>query len=154
MEEKAVSSPRKMEKKSGYCGSVRFLGEMNILIALWFLMKPFEHCPDLQVGSFEIASNVWRTFLLSLSRIWQSNVLWKLVGLKKWNAYLMTFLVIAVRGWYIQWEHTVIHYGYIHMDPFPVWNLSVVPCPVLTVASWPAYRFSGGRSGGLVFPSL
>ena len=25
--------------------------------------------------------------------------------------------------------------------PFPVWNQSIVPCPVLTVASWPAYRF-------------
>ena len=25
--------------------------------------------------------------------------------------------------------------------PFPIWNPSVVPCPVLTVASWPAYRF-------------
>ena len=25
--------------------------------------------------------------------------------------------------------------------PFPIWNLSVVLCPVLTVASWPAYRF-------------
>ena len=25
--------------------------------------------------------------------------------------------------------------------PFPFWNQSVVPCPVLTVASWPAYRF-------------
>ena len=25
--------------------------------------------------------------------------------------------------------------------PFPNWNQSVVPCPVLTVASWPAYRF-------------
>ena len=25
--------------------------------------------------------------------------------------------------------------------PFPIWNHSVVPCPVLTVASWPAYRF-------------
>ena len=23
---------------------------------------------------------------------------------------------------------------------FPIWNQSVVPCPVLTVASWPAYR--------------
>ena len=23
----------------------------------------------------------------------------------------------------------------------PVWNQSVVPCPILTVASWPAYRF-------------
>ena len=25
--------------------------------------------------------------------------------------------------------------------PFPIWNESVVLCPVLTVASWPAYRF-------------
>ena len=24
---------------------------------------------------------------------------------------------------------------------FPIWNQAVVPCPVLTVASWPAYRF-------------
>ena len=24
--------------------------------------------------------------------------------------------------------------------PFPIWNQPVVPCPVLTVASWPAYR--------------
>ena len=24
--------------------------------------------------------------------------------------------------------------------PFPIWNQSVVPCPVLSVASWPAYR--------------
>ena len=25
--------------------------------------------------------------------------------------------------------------------PFPIWNQSVVPCPVLTVASWPECRF-------------
>ena len=25
--------------------------------------------------------------------------------------------------------------------PFHIWNQSIVPCPVLTVASWPAYRF-------------
>ena len=37
---------------------------------------------------------------------------------------------------------------------FPIWNQSVVPCPVLTVASWPAYNYSRGRSDGLVFPSL
>ena len=24
---------------------------------------------------------------------------------------------------------------------FPIWNQSVVPCPILTVASWPAYKF-------------
>ena len=38
--------------------------------------------------------------------------------------------------------------------PFPIWNQSVVPCPVLTFASRLTYRFSGGRSGGLVFSSL
>ena len=38
--------------------------------------------------------------------------------------------------------------------PFPIWNQSVVPCPVLTVASWPAYRFLRSRSDGLVFPLL
>ena len=25
--------------------------------------------------------------------------------------------------------------------PFPIWNQSAVPCPVLTLASWPVYRF-------------
>jgi len=25
--------------------------------------------------------------------------------------------------------------------PFPIWNQFVVPCPVLTVASWPTYTF-------------
>ena len=29
--------------------------------------------------------------------------------------------------------------------PFLIWNQSVVPCPVLTVTSWPAYNLSGGR---------
>ena len=28
---------------------------------------------------------------------------------------------------------------------FPIWNQSNVPCPVLTVASWPAYRFLRGQ---------
>ena len=27
------------------------------------------------------------------------------------------------------------------LTPFPIWNQSVVPCLVLTVAFWPAYRF-------------
>ena len=27
------------------------------------------------------------------------------------------------------------------IKPFPIWNQFIVPCPVLTLASWPAYRF-------------
>ena len=33
--------------------------------------------------------------------------------------------------------------------PFPILNQSVVPCPVLTVASWADTGFSGDREGGL-----
>ena len=29
----------------------------------------------------------------------------------------------------------------LDVTPFPIWSQSVVSCPVLTVASWPAYRF-------------
>ena len=39
--------------------------------------------------------------------------------------------------------------------PFPIWNQSFVPCPVLTVASWPAYRFLKRQvrwSGIPIFP--
>ena len=45
--------------------------------------------------------------------------------------------------------------------PFPIWNQSVVPCLVLTVASWPAYRFlkrqirwSGMPTSWRIFHSL
>ena len=36
--------------------------------------------------------------------------------------------------------------------PFPIWNQSVVPCPVLTIASWPAYRFLKGQVRWSGFP--
>ena len=37
--------------------------------------------------------------------------------------------------------------------PFPIWNQSVVPCPILLLLDLHT-DFSGDRSGGLVFPSL
>ena len=36
--------------------------------------------------------------------------------------------------------------------PFPIWNRSVVPCPVLTVASWPADRFLRRQVGWSSIP--
>ena len=35
--------------------------------------------------------------------------------------------------------------------PFPIWNQSVVPCSVLTVASWPAYRFLKRQVKSVIF---
>ena len=53
-------------------------------------------------------------------------------------------LAAAAAGWHF----TASTYSFPN-----TWNQSIVPCPVLTVPSWPAYRFLGGRSCGLVFPS-
>ena len=38
--------------------------------------------------------------------------------------------------------------------PFLIWNQSVVPCPVLTVASWSTYRFLTRQVGWSGIPSL
>ena len=38
--------------------------------------------------------------------------------------------------------------------PFPIWNQSVVPCPVRTLLPDLHIGLSRGRLGGLVFPSL
>ena len=35
---------------------------------------------------------------------------------------------------------------------FQIWNQSVVPCPVLTVASWPAYKFLKRQIGWFGIP--
>ena len=43
-----------------------------------------------------------------------------------YSAYKLNKQVVNIQPW-----HT----------PFPIWNQSAVPCPVLTVSSWPAYRF-------------
>ena len=37
---------------------------------------------------------------------------------------------------------------------FPIWNQSVFSCPVLSVASWPPYRFLRRQVRWPVFPSL
>ena len=45
--------------------------------------------------------------------------------------------------------------------PFPIWNQSALPCPVLTVASWPTYRYlkrqvrwSGNPISWIIFHSF
>ena len=47
-----------------------------------------------------------------------------------YSAYTLNKQGYSIQPWY---------------TPLPIWNQSVVPCPVLTVASWPAYRFLRGQ---------
>ena len=49
---------------------------------------------------------------------------------------------------FTEWQYTALIYS------FPNMNQSVVPCLVLTVASWPAYKFLRRQIKCRVFPSL
>ena len=50
----------------------------------------------------------------------------KIIALTRQTTYKLNKQGDSIQSW-----HT----------PFLIWKQSVVPCPVLTVASWPAYRF-------------
>ena len=64
----------------------------------------------------------------SVHGIFQARVLeWRAVAFSvMYSAYKLNKQGDSIQPWRI---------------PFSIWNQSVVPCPVLTVASWPAYRF-------------
>ena len=51
--------------------------------------------------------------------------------------YLFIFLFASIWTQYIH----LLSISLCLICYFPIWNQSVVPCPVLTVSSWPAYRF-------------
>ena len=64
------------------------------------------------------------------------------------SAYLrlLIFLpAILIPAWHFTWCTYKLNKQGDNIQPwctpFPIQNQSVVPCPVLTVASWPAYRF-------------
>ena len=60
------------------------------------------------------------------------------------------FQLVLYPAWHFSWcsLHMLNKQGdniYTWCTLFPIWNQSVVPCPVLTVAPWPVYRFLWGQ---------
>ena len=63
------------------------------------------------------------------------------------------FTEVKLAGW--QYSHN-IEWQSRH-TPFPIWNQYIVPFPVLTIASWPGYRFLRRQlrwSGSVHFSSV
>ena len=54
--------------------------------------------------------------------------------------------ILCIKVKYVGWQYTALSYSSPNFPMFHVWFYSpIVPCLVLTVASWPTYRFSGDR---------
>ena len=129
--------------------------EVMGLDAMIFIFWMLSFKPAFSLFSFNFVQRLFSSSLLSATRVVPSVYLTLLIFLpeilipacassspeflKMYSAYNLNKQGDNIQPW---------------RTPFPIWNQSVVPCPVLTVASWPAYRFLRRQVGGLVFPSL
>ena len=107
---------------------------------LVFWMLSFK--PTFSISSFTFIKRLFSSFLLSVIRVVYSAYLRLLIFLpailipactssslafcRMYSAYKLNKQSDNIQPW---------------CTPFPIWNQSVVPCPALTVASWPACRF-------------
>ena len=107
---------------------------------LSFLNVEFK--PTFSLSSFTVIKRLFSSFSLSAIRVGSFAHLRLLIFLlaililacaSSSPAFLMLYSAYKLNK---QGENTQAW-----CTPFPIWNQSVVPCPVLTVISWPAYRF-------------
>ena len=114
------------------------MGPDAMILVFWLLSFK----PTFSLCSFTFIKRLFSSSSLSAIRVVSSAYLKLLIFLpailipacaSSSPAFLMMYSVYKLnkQGDNIQPWHT----------PFPIWNQSVVPCPVLTVASWPACRF-------------
>ena len=110
------------------------------VMILVFLMLSFK--PTFSLSSFTFIKRFFSSSSLSAMRVESSAYL-------RWLIFLPA---ISIRACAFSSPAFLMMYSAYKLNkqadsiqtwctPFPIWNQSVVPCPVLTVASWPTYRF-------------
>ena len=98
--------------------------------------------PAFSLSSFTFIKRLFSSFSLSAIRVVSSAYL-------RWLIFLQAILspacvssspvfLMMYSAYKLNKQGDNIQHWY---TPFPIWNQSVVPCVLLTVASWPAYRF-------------
>ena len=118
--------------------SYEVMGPDAMIFVFWMLSFK----PTFSLSSFTFIKRLFSSSSLSAIRVVSSVYLRLLIFLpailipacaSSSPAFLMMYSAYQLnkQGDNIQPWHT----------PFPIWNQSDVPCPVLTVASWPAYSF-------------
>ena len=129
----------------------KVMGPDAMILVFWMLSFK----PTFSLSSFTFIKRLFSSSLLSAIRVVSSAYLRLLIFLldiliPAYVSFHLTFLMmfsackLNKQGDNIQPWHT----------PFLIWNLSVVPCPVLNVTFWPAYRFLRRQvmwSGILIF---
>ena len=110
------------------------IGPNDMIKVFWMLSFK----PDFSLSSFTFIKRLYSSSLLSAIRMVSSAYL-------KLLAFLLAILIPACASSSLEfhmmfsvqagWQCTAVKYSFYFL------NQSTVPCPVLAVASWPAYRF-------------
>ena len=101
-----------------------------------------EFKPTFSLSSFTFIRKLFSSSSLSAIRVVSSAYLRVLIFLP---AILISACASSSPGFLVMYSECKLNKQDYNIQPwhtsFPIWNQSVVPPPVLTVASWPAYRF-------------
>ena len=122
--------------------SYEVMGPDVMILVFWMLSFK----PTFSLSSFTFIKRLFSSYSLSAIRVMSSAYLRLLIFLQailipacasSSPVFLKMYSACKLnkQGDNIQLWHT----------PFSIWNQSVFPCPVLTVASWSAYRFLKGQ---------
>ena len=116
--------------------------EVMGLDAMIFVFWMLSFKPTLSPSSFTFLKRLFSSFSLSAISVVSSVYLRLLI-------FLLAILIPACASYSLAFHMLYSAYKLNKQGdniqpwctPFPIWNWSVVPCSVLTAASWPAYRF-------------
>ena len=107
---------------------------------IFFLILSFK--PTFSLFSFTFIKRLFHFSLLSAIRVMSSAYLRLLIFLP---AILISAWALSSLAFHMMYSAYKLNKQGGNIEPwrtpFPNWNQLIVPCPVLTIASWSAYRF-------------
>ena len=137
----AILEPQKIKSATVSTVSPSICHEVMELDAMIFVLWMLTFKPTFSLSSFTFTKRLFSSSLSAI-RVVSSGYL----------SLLIFLLAILIPAFASSSPAFLIMYSAYKLNkqgdniqpwwtPFPIWNQSVVPCPVLTVASWPAHRF-------------
>ena len=116
--------------------------EVMGLDAMIFVFRVLSFKPTFSLSSFTFIKSLFSSSLLSSIRVVSSAYLRLLIFLP---AILIPACASSSLAFLMLYSACKLNKQGDNLQPwctpFPIWSQSVVLCPVLTVASWPTYRF-------------
>ena len=113
------------------------IGPDAMILVFWMLSFK----PTFPLSSFTFIKRVFSSSSLSAIRVVSSAYLKLLIFLL---AILIPACALSSLAFYMMYSADKLNKQGDNIQPwctpFSIWTQSVVPCPVLTIASWPAYR--------------